>query len=134
MKMESDKRAQAYFEEGYRLFHDRNDLIGAEQAFLQCIGHMDKCFVSTVYIQLYWVYKSMGDKERMRETLETGIRTANEYSYQEAMRIIRKHPEYKEGILDALETNKPFPTDWKENGVIFRPYDVMMMIGLLDKL
>lgn len=72
----------------------------------------------------------------MRRILKEGIRYANYFNEKTANELIKKYPEHKEGILETLETNKPYPFDWyeREMNPLFKPHDVMLMIDLLENI
>lgn len=136
MKTERDKRSIAYFTLGYELELEGkvDEAIEAFEASVECI---DKGMRSaSVFTHLYSLYKTKGDKANMKRVLEDGIRYANFFNEKRANELVRKYPEHKEGILEALETNKPYPFDWYEKGVspLFRPHDVMLMIDLLENI
>lgn len=136
MKTERDKRSAACFTLGYGLEQEgRTD--EAIKAFEASIEYIDTEMRSTsAFTRLYSLYKEKGDKENMRRVLEEGIRYAIYFNEKAASGLIKKYPEHKEGILEALETNKPYPFDWYEKGInpLFRPHDVMLMIDLLDDI
>ena len=60
----------------------------------------------------------------------------NTFNEAKANELIKLYPKYKDGILEALETNKPFPTDWLERGInpLFRPHETLLMIDLFNEL
>lgn len=136
MKTERDKRSIAYFTLGYELELEGrvNEAIEAFEASIECIETEMRS--TSAFTHLYSLYKAKGDKENMKRVLENGIRYANYFNEKIADELIRKHPKHKEGILEALETNKPYPDDWYEKSVnpLFRPHDVMLMIDLLENI
>lgn len=107
MKTERDKRSAACFTLGYGLEQEgRTD--EAIKAFEASIEYIDTEMRSTsAFTRLYSLYKEKGDKENMRRILEEGIRYAIYFNEKAASGLIKKYPEHKEGILEALETNKP---------------------------
>lgn len=136
MATERDKRSMAFFTLGYNL-EAEGRIDEAIEAYQQSIAHIDTKMRSTsAFIRLYSLYKEKGDKDNMKRVLEKGIKYANRFNERTANELICKYPEYKEGILEALETNQPYPNDWLEKGInpIFRPHETILMIDLLENM
>lgn len=136
MGTERDKRSMAFFTLGYNL-EAEGRIDEAIEAYEQSIRHIDTEMRSTMaFTSLYSLYERKGDRDNMRRVLNQGIEYANYFNEKIANELIEKYPEHKEGILDALETNEPYPNDWVEKQVdpLFSPYDVMLMIDLLTDM
>lgn len=133
MKTERDKRSIAFFTYGYKL-EEEGKIDEAIEAFEKSVEYIDTEMRSTAaFLHLYDLYREKGDKDNMRRVLNQGIEYANYFNEKVANELIEQYPEHKEGILEALETNEPYPNDWLEKGInpLFRPYDSMFMIDLL---
>ena len=136
MSTERDKRSVAFFTLGYNL-EEEGKIDEAIEAFGKSVEYIDTEMRSTAaFLHLYDLYRGKGDKENMRRVLNQGIEYANYFNEKIANDLIEKYPEHKEGILEALETNEPYPKDWIEKQInpLFRPYDVMLMIDLLTDM
>lgn len=130
---ERDKRSVAYFTLGYNLEKD-GKYDEAIEAFWESIKCIDTEMRSTTtFLHLYSLYRDKGDRENMRKVLNLGIEYSNYFNENEANELIEKYPDHKEGILESLETNKPYPENWMEIGVnpLFIPHDTMFLIDLL---
>ncbi|MBR8706214.1 hypothetical protein [Bacteroides pyogenes] len=133
MKTEKDKRSISFFTKGYHL-EEEGKYNEAIEAYEKSIEYIDTELRSTsVFIHLYALYKQKDDRNNVIRVLENGIRIANLFNEKKASELINIYPEHKDGILEALETNEPYPNDWMDRGVdpLFRPHDVMLMIDLL---
>lgn len=130
---ERDKRSVAYFTLGYNLEED-GKYDEAIEAFWESIKCIDTEMRSTTtFLHLYSLYRDKGDRENMRKVLNLGIEYSNYFNENEANELIEKYPDHKEGILESLETNKPYPENWMEIGVnpLFIPHDTTSLIDLL---
>lgn len=133
MRTERDKRSIAFFTRGYYL-EEEGKYDEAIEAFEKSIEYIDTEMRSTAaFLHLYSIYRERKDWENMRKVLNLGIEYANYFNDKKANELIEKYPEHKEGILEALETNKPYPENWLEIGVnpLFRPHDAIFLIDLL---
>lgn len=136
MKTEKDKRSIAFFTKGYHL-EGEGKIDEAIEVYEKSIEYIDTEMRSTsVFTRLYSLYKYKGNKDKMKEVLELGLKYAHYFNEKIANELISAHPEHRNGILNALETNTPYPEDWMEKGInpLFRPHDVMLMINLLEDL
>ena len=130
---ERDKRSVAYFTLGYNL-EKEGKYDEAIEAFWESIKCIDTEMRSTTtFLHLYSLYRDKGDRENMRKVLNLGIEYSNYFNKNEANELIEKYPDHKEGILESLEANKPYPENWMEIGVnpLFIPHDTMFLIDLL---
>ena len=136
MSTENDKRSAALFTLGYNL-EEEGRIDEAIEAYEQSIRHIDTEMRSTsVFLHLYSLYEKKGDRNNMRRILEQGIKYANHFNEQKANELIKHYPEHKDGILEALELNEPYPNDWYEKRVnpLFRPHETILMIDLLKDM
>lgn len=134
MRTESDKRSAAFFKLGYNLERE-GKIDEAIEAFEKSIEYIDTEMCPS-FTYLYSLYEQKGDRDNIRRVLNQGIEYANYFNEKIANELIEKYPEHKEGILEALETNEPYPNDWvkKQVNPLFSPYDVMFMIDLLTDM
>ena len=136
MSTERDKRSIAFFTLGYNLERE-GKIDEAIEAFEKSIECIDTEMRSTIaFISLYSLYEQKGDRNNMRRVLNQGIEYANYFNEKIANELIERYPEHKEGILEALETNEPYPNDCSEKQVnpLFSPHNVMFMIDLLTDM
>lgn len=136
MKTERDKRSISFFSRGYFL-ENEGRIDEAIEAYEKSIEYIDTEMRSTAaFTHLFRIYRDKGEIVKMRQILKDGIRYTNYFNEKKANELIAIYPELRNGILDALETNSPYPEDWQEKEIepIFRPHDVMLMIDLLEDL
>jgi tetratricopeptide (TPR) repeat protein len=136
MKTERDKRSIAFFTKGYYL-EEEGKYDESIESYEKSIEYIDSELRSTaVFTRLYILYRQNRDEYNMKRVLEEGIKCAHYFNEKKAKELIKLYPEHEDGILEALETNKPYPKDWLEKRInpLFRPHEVMLMIDLLSDL
>lgn len=135
MKTERDRRSIAFFTKGYHLEEEGKDSEAIE-AYEKSIEYIDTEMRSpSAFFHLHTLYRDRKDYQNAIRILEKGIDYVNRFNEKKANELISLYPEYKEGILEALETNKPYPADWREKKIepLFRPHETMLMIDILEQ-